>query len=159
MNKDNFELVNELIKRNLSITTCESCTGGLIASRIIDISGSSAILNEAYVTYAASSKVSLVGVDKNIIEKYGVVSEETAYEMALKASIKAKSCLAISATGIAGPTGGDVNNPVGTVCFGFKVLDKIYTKKVIFKNLGRNIVREQAVDYAISYMLEKVKEL
>lgn len=159
MNKDNYELVNELIKRNLTITTCESCTGGLIASRIVDISGSSAILNEAYVTYAASSKVSLVGVDKNIIEQYGVVSEETAYEMALKASIKAKSDLAISATGIAGPTGGDTNNPVGTVCFGFKVLDKIYTKKVIFKNLGRNIVREQAVDYAISYMLEKVKEL
>ena len=153
----NNELVNELIKRNLHITTCESCTGGLIASSIVDVSGSSAILNEAYVTYAVQSKINLVGVDSNIIEKYGVVSEETAYEMAYKASIKANSDIAISTTGVAGPTGGDINNPVGTVCFGFKILDKIYTERKIFSNLSRNEVRQSACEYAINFVLEKIK--
>lgn len=159
MNELNIELVNELIKRNLHITTCESCTGGLVASRIVDVSGSSAILNEAYITYAAQSKISLVGVDKNIIDKYGVVSKETAYEMALKSSIKANSELSISTTGVAGPSGGSEENPVGTVCFGFKVFDKIYVERVIFENKGRNIIRNQAADYAIKYMLEKVRNL
>ena len=150
--KSNIKLVEMLKENNLTITCCESLTGGLVASRIVEVAGSSKVLNESYVTYAISSKISLVGVDKEIIDKYGVVSEETAYEMAKKSSLKAKSDIAISTTGIAGPTGGDEKNPVGTVCFGFKIGDEIITLRKVFENKGRNKIRNMAANFAISYM-------
>ncbi len=152
-NKELVELLNSL---NYTITTCESCTGGLIASAIVDVSGSSAVLNEAYITYAASSKVSLVGVNKDIIDKYGVVSEEVAYDMALKSSIKAKSQVSISSTGVAGPSGGTLETPVGTVCFGFNVNGNVKTITKHFEG-DRNTVRNSAREFAIDYMYETLK--
>jgi len=149
-------LVKKLINKKLHITTCESCTGGLIASSIVDVAGSSSILNEAYVTYAIESKISLVGVSAELIEKYGVVSEEVAKDMALKSGIKANAELAISATGVAGPTGGDIKNPVGTVCFGFKVFDNVYTIRKHFNNMSRNDVRKCASEFAIKHMYELI---
>ena len=154
----NKELVLYLIKNNLHITTCESLTGGLVASALVDIAGSSSILDEAYVTYAASSKIGLVGVDSNIIDKYGVVSVEVAKEMALKASLKAKSDLAISTTGVAGPSGGSENIPVGCVCFGFKIFDKVFTIRKIFNYNDRNKNRKAAVRFAINYMYKLLLE-
>ncbi len=148
----NKELVEYLIEHNLHITTCESLTGGLIASTLVEVSGSSAVLDEAYVTYAISSKVNLVGVDKNLIDKYGVVSQEVAYDMALKAGIKAGAQIGISATGVAGPTGGSENTPVGCVCFGFKINDKVYTVRKVFNYNDRNKNRRAAARFAIDYM-------
>ncbi len=152
----NLELVELLKKLNYTITTCESCTGGLIASNIIDISGSSSVLNEAYVTYAIDSKVSLVGVDRDIIDKYGVVSEEVAKEMALKSLNKAHSNVSISSTGVAGPTGGSDKTPVGTVCFGVCINENVYTTTKIFKG-SRNEVRKAASKYAIDLAYDKLK--
>lgn len=156
--RENLHLVKLLEAHHLTITTCESLTGGLVASKIVDISGSSRVINEAYITYAALSKINLVGVNREIIEKYGVVSEETAREMCLKAALKAKSDVAISTTGVAGPTGGDPINPVGTVCFGVCFKNKTYTKRVEFPDLGRNKNREAAAKYAIEFAYEIVKE-
>ncbi len=156
--KYNEKLVQILKENNLTITTCESLTGGLAASSIVDVSGSSQVLNEAYVTYAIKSKEELVGVNASTIKKYGVVSIETASEMAQKAAKKANSDVAISTTGIAGPTGGDEINPVGTVCFGFYFKGKIKTIRVVFNNLGRNKNRKQAVSYAIKYAYNFVKK-
>ncbi len=152
-NKELVELLKEL---NYTITTCESCTGGLIASAIVDISGSSQVLDEAYITYAASSKVSLVGVDETIINKYGVVSEEVAYDMALKSRIKACSNVSISSTGVAGPSGGTSETPVGTVCFGFNINGNIETITKHFQG-DRNIVRNTAREFAIDHMFELLK--
>lgn len=156
--KNNEKLVKILKENNLTITTCESLTGGLVASAIVDVSGSSQVINEAYVTYAIKSKENLVGVESNVIEKYGVVSVQTAFEMAKKAALKANSDVSISTTGIAGPTGGDCFNPVGTVCFGFYYKGKVETIRVVFDNLGRNKNRKQAVQYAIKYAYNFVKE-
>ena len=155
--RSNEELVKLLIENKLHITTCESCTGGLIANQIISISGSSAILNEAYITYAPNSKVDLVGVNKNTIDKYGVVSSEVAFEMAKCAAKKANAELAISATGVAGPTGGDKINPVGTIWFGFQLMDKTFTVKKVFINKSRNQVRQLGAQFAIRYMLNLIK--
>lgn len=152
-NKELVELLKEL---KYTITTCESCTGGLIASAIVDVSGSSAVLNEAYVTYAASSKVSLVGVDEAVIQKYGVVSEEVAYDMALKSRIKASSNVAISSTGVAGPSGGSDITPVGTVCFGFNINGDIKTITKHFTG-DRNQARNSAREFAIDYIFEELK--
>lgn len=156
--KYNEKLVQILKENNLTITACESLTGGLVASAIVDVSGSSQVLNEAYITYAASSKEHLVGVDPNIIDEYGVVSIQTACDMALKAARKAHSDVAISTTGVAGPTGGDEINPVGTVCFGFYYKGVIETIRVNFSDLGRNKNRKQAVEFAIKYAYQFVKE-
>lgn len=156
--KNNEKLVKILRENKLTITTCESLTGGLLASTIVDVNGSSQVLNEAYVTYAIKSKENLVGVDSNVIEKYGVVSEQTAFEMVKKAAIKANSDVAISTTGIAGPTGGDEKNPVGTVCFGFYYKGKVETIRIVFEDLGRNKNRKQAVQFAIKYAYDFVKE-
>lgn len=152
----NLELVELLKKLNYTITTCESCTGGLIASNIIDISGSSSVLNEAYITYAIDSKVSLVGVDRDNIDKYGVVSEEVAKEMALKSLNKAHSNVSISSTGVAGPTGGSDKTPVGTVCFGVSINEDVSTTTKIFKG-SRNEVRKAASEYAIDLAYDKLK--
>lgn len=152
----NKELVKLLKELKYTITTCESCTGGLIASAIVDISGSSSVLNEAYITYAASSKVSLVGVDEKIINKYGVVSEEVAYDMALKSRIKASSNVSISSTGVAGPSGGSDVTPVGTVCFGFNINGDIKTVTKHFTG-ERNQVRNSARKFAIDYIFEELK--
>ncbi len=156
--KTNEKLVKLLKENNLTITTCESLTGGLVASNIIDVAGSSAVINEAYVTYAAKSKTNLVGVNPEIIAKYGVVSSETALEMAEKAAIKAKSDIAISTTGIAGPSGEEEGKPVGTVCFGFYYKGIKETTCVHFKDLGRNKNRKQAVNFAIKYAYNFVKK-
>ena len=154
--KSNQKLVLLLSENKYHITTCESCTGGLIASSIIDISGSSAVIDEAYVTYAASSKVGLVGVDAKLIEKYGVVSSEVACDMALKAGEKAKAEFAISATGVAGPTGGDDVNPVGTIWFGFKIFDNVFSVKKVFGGKTRNEVRRLGANFAIRHMYKLI---
>lgn len=151
----NKELVNELIKRNYHISFGESCTGGMLASSIVDIPDASKVLNESFVTYADEAKMKYLNVDGDVIKKYGVVSEEVAYQMALGVASNAKSECAISTTGIAGPTGGSSLKPVGMVCFGFYLNGKIITKTKYF-NGSRNEVRCAATSYAIEIMLELI---
>lgn len=151
----NKELVNKLIEKNYHISFGESCTGGMLASCIVDIPDASKVLNESFVTYADEAKIKYLNVDGDIIKKYGVVSEEVAYQMALGVATNTKSECAISTTGIAGPTGGSKAKPVGMVCFGFYVNGKIITKTKYF-NGTRNEVRNAATSYAIETMLELI---
>ncbi len=150
------KLVAELIKRKLTITTAESCTGGMISSSIVNVAGASWVLNEAYITYANNAKIRLLGVKAETIEKYGVVSEETVREMAEGAAKAAKADCAIAVSGVAGPDGGTKNKPVGTVCAGFFYKGKVISKKYNFKG-NRFEVRNSTTIATLTDMLEIIK--
>lgn len=113
-----------LKKEQKLLVTAESCTGGLISSSITDIAGSSAWFERGFVTYSNVSKHEMLGVPIALIEQYGAVSEEVAYAMATGALKHSKGSVAVAVTGIAGPDGGSVAKPVGTVCFGWAIKGK-----------------------------------
>lgn len=146
-------LLELLRERQWKITTAESCTGGLVAGLLCDISGISAFFEEGYITYSEGAKEKNLGVSKETIANYGVVSCETAMEMALGAANRANVQCAIATTGIAGPTGGTPETPVGCVCFAWKLADRMFTDRVIFTG-SRMEIRMQAASYA----LEKLGE-
>ena len=147
------KLVNLLIEKKLHITTAESCTGGMVASRIVDVANASKVFNVAYVTYANEAKEKYLNVDSKTIEKYGVVSEEVTKQMALGALKEANADISIVTSGIAGPTGGTEYKPVGMVCFGVGIKDNVYTSTKYFGNIGRNKVRSMATEYIIDFAI------
>lgn len=118
------EVVQKLLEKNLTITTAESCTGGLIAATIINVSGASGCFNEGYITYANEAKMRLLGVKKESIREFGVVSDIVVKEMAEGALLKANADIAVAVSGIAGPLGGSMEKPVGTVFIGVCVKNK-----------------------------------
>lgn len=142
------KIVRFLNEHNMMITTVESCTGGLIAARLVNVSGASNVFSEGYVTYSENAKTKMVGVNPETIKKYNVVSEEVAYEMASGGAKTANADVAVSVTGVAGPLGGTKDIPVGTVCIGVYYKNKVITEKFLF-NGDRLQVRNQAVDKAL----------
>lgn len=137
-----------LSDRNLTATTAESCTGGGIACAITAVSGSSGWFNQAYVTYSNGAKQKLVGVSAETLERHGAVSRETVREMAAGARKAAGADVAVSVSGIAGPTGGTAEKPVGSVWFGFAAGDSVITEFRHFAG-NRASVRRQAVLFAL----------
>ena len=119
------EVVNKLLEKNLIITTAESCTGGLIAAAIVNVSGASGCFNEGYITYANESKIRLLGVKEESIREFGVVSGVVVKEMAEGVLKKAGADISVAVSGIAGPLGGSVDKPVGTVYIGLCLKDKL----------------------------------
>lgn len=148
------ELVKILINKNLNITCAESCTGGMVAASIINVANASKVINESYVTYSNEAKERILGVNSDLILKYGVVSEEVAKDMAKGAAGVAKTNCAISTSGIAGPTGETKDKPIGMVCFGAFYHGHVITDTKYFGNLGRNVVRKKATEYAILLMIK-----
>ena len=142
------KIVRFLNEHNMMITTVESCTGGLIAARLVNVSGASNVFSEGYVTYSEDAKTKMVGVNPETIKKYNVVSEEVAYEMASGGAKTANADVAVSVTGVAGPLGGTKEIPVGTVCIGVYYKNKVITEKFLL-NGDRLQVRNQAVDNAL----------
>jgi len=108
-----------LVKNNWQLITAESCTGGLLASYLTEIPGSSAWFERGFVTYSNLAKQELLSVPQPLIEEFGAVSEEVAAAMAMGALQHSAGHIAVSVTGIAGPDGGSIEKPVGTVCFGW----------------------------------------
>lgn len=153
------KLVNLLIEKKLHITTAESCTGGMVASRIVDVANASKVFNVAYVTYANEAKEKYLNVDSKTIEKYGVVSEEVTKQMALGALKEANADISIVTSGIAGPTGGTEYKPVGMVCFGVGIKDNAYTSTKYFGNIGRNKVRSMATEYIIDFTINLIEKM
>lgn len=145
------KIVEFLRQNHLTITTIESCTGGLVASRIVNISGASDVFKEGYITYSEAAKVKLVHVKQETIDKYNVVSRQVAYEMALGGAEAAGVEAAVSVTGVAGPGGGTAEIPVGTVCIGVYYMGKVYTTKEQFKG-DRVQVRNSAADKAFEFL-------
>ena len=125
-------VVELLAERHYTVTTAESCTGGLIAGTIVNAAGASEVLNEGYITYSNEAKERLVGVSHETLENYGAVSEQTAREMAEGAARAAGSDAALSATGIAGPGGGTEEKPVGLVYIGCTLNGKTEVKECRF---------------------------
>ncbi len=142
------ELGQLLLRKNLSITTAESCTGGGISYAITAISGSSAYLDRSFITYSNKAKQQMLGVKSATLLQFGAVSEETVVEMARGAALAAGAQVAIAVSGIAGPSGGSPQKPVGTVCFGFAVDGHVVSTTVVFSG-DREQVRQQSIDFAL----------
>lgn len=150
------KLLELLGKYHLKIATAESCTGGLVAGILCDISGISAFFEEGFITYSENAKIKNLGVLPETIENYGVVSCETAEEMAKGAANRANADCAVATTGIAGPTGGTKDTPVGTVCFACVVKDQVFSSRMIFEG-NRMEVRMQAAVYAIEMLCDYIE--
>ncbi len=115
------ELSELLIANGLTISVAESCTGGSFSQAITSIPGASSYFDCGYITYSNQSKVDMLGVEVQTIKTYGAVSEEVALEMVIGVSNRSHCDVALSITGVAGPTGGTTEKPVGTVCFGYSI--------------------------------------
>ncbi|SDZ46363.1 nicotinamide-nucleotide amidase [Jannaschia faecimaris] len=139
-------------KKGLTIATAESCTGGMVASILTDLAGSSAMFLWGAVTYSNAAKRSMLGVSQVTLVAHGAVSEEVAREMALGARNRSGADIAVSITGIAGP-GGSEYKPEGRVCFGLATTKGIATETVDFGALGRDKVRLAARDHAVALLL------
>ena len=137
-------IVDMLKAADLTLTTVESCTGGLLSGRIVNVSGASDVFKQGFVTYANKAKRKLVDVKKATLEEFGAVSEQTAREMAEGGRKAAKSDVCISITGIAGPGGGSEEKPVGLVYIGCCVKGKTVVKRYQFSG-NRQKVRDYAV--------------
>lgn len=148
-------IVSLLKEKNMTLTTAESCTAGLLAGRIMNVSGASSVYNEGYITYANDAKEKLLGVRHETLETYGAVSKETAYEMALGAAKAAGADAALSVTGIAGPEGGTEEKPVGLVYVGCYVNGKVRTEEFRFTG-NRRKNRDYAVVRALTLLREEL---
>lgn len=126
----NEYVVSALIEKNISVASAESCTGGLVAKLITDVSGASAVFGYGIVSYANEIKWGQLGVKRETVETYGAVSEQTAYEMANRARINGGADIGVATTGIAGPTGGTPEKPNGTCFIGFSSKEKTIVKKI-----------------------------
>ncbi|MBE6903730.1 MAG: competence/damage-inducible protein A [Ruminococcaceae bacterium] len=153
--------VKELSKKGLKVATAESCTGGGIARRITSVPGASNVIECSFVTYSNDKKNKLLGVSKETLDKFGAVSKETAKEMAYGARVKSGADIGVSATGYAGPDGGDKENPVGTVYIGISTKEKNISEKIIIGrgSFEREYVRHGAENKALWMILKEAKKL
>ncbi len=148
--------IYELLKANhLTVTTAESCTGGLVAGRLINVPGISEYLKEGYITYSNEAKQKLLGVPAEILQKYGAVSPQTAEAMAKGGAKAAEADVCIAVTGIAGPDGGSLEKPVGLVYMSCYCLGKVYTEKNQYTG-SRSKIREYAVASALTLLRQAI---
>ncbi|MDD6810261.1 MAG: competence/damage-inducible protein A [Lachnospiraceae bacterium] len=148
-------VVDLLLANHLTVSTIESCTGGMLAARLINVPGVSEVFKTGYITYSNKSKRKIIGVKKATLQKYGAVSEEVAKEMAKGGAFFAKSDVAVGITGIAGPEGGSHDKPVGLVYIACNVCGRISVKECHFSG-NRAKVRESSVSAALSLMREAI---
>ena len=138
-------LVKQLNKKKFKISFAESCTGGLLASKITSISGASKVFGLSLVTYSNQAKISVLKVNKNIIQKYGAVSSQCCEAMVKNLAKISKAQINVSITGIAGPNGGTKKKPIGLVYIGVKNKNKILITKNIFKQKSRKAIQNATV--------------
>ena len=153
MNDFSSKVVRILTKKKLTVSFAESCTGGLLASTLTSISGSSKVFNMGLITYSNNAKVKLLKVPKKTITKYGAVSHETCLSMVENLSKISKSNISISITGVAGPNGGTKQKPVGLVYVGLKKGRKTIIKKNLFKNKGRIFIQKATVKKVLKMVI------
>ena len=154
MNNLSSKILKLLTKKKLTLSFAESCTGGLLASSITSISGSSKVFNMGLVTYSNNAKVKLLQVPKKTITKYGAVSHETCISMVKNLSKISKANISISITGVAGPNGGTKAKPVGLVYIGLKKGSKIIVKKNLFKSKKRISIQKASAKQALKMILK-----
>ena len=155
MQKLVIQLAQLLLKQGYKITTVESCTGGLVAEQCTQLAGSSAWFDRGYITYSNESKVDLVKVNKTDIKEKGAVSQSVAEAMAKGALQQSLANLAVSITGIAGPTGGSAQKPVGTVWIAWATANTLNSHCFQFKG-NREAVRQQAAAEALKGLIKAI---
>lgn len=154
----NERLIHLLIENSLKISTAESCTGGLLSALLTNVSGASEVLEECIVTYSNEVKEKELGVCRETLEKYGAVSHDTAEQMALGICNHTGADVGIGITGIAGPTGGTKEKPVGTVFIGIAVNGVVSVYENHFDG-DRDRVREQSCAFALNKAIERISEI
>ncbi|MEO0234984.1 MAG: nicotinamide-nucleotide amidohydrolase family protein [candidate division WOR-3 bacterium] len=150
-------LKEELKKRNLSLSVAESCTGGFLAKKLTDVEGSSSFFLGGVVVYSNESKKNLLKVDQRLLKQYGAVSEEVSSNMAKNCAKIFKSDISVSITGIAGPSGGSVEKPVGTVFISTFYKGKVETEKYLFSG-SRDVVRKKSINLSMFSILRRIKD-
>jgi nicotinamide-nucleotide amidase len=146
-------------EQKLLVATAESCTGGWAAQVITHTAGSSAWFERGFVTYTNAAKTDMLGVRMDTIEKFGAVSLETASEMAAGAFKNSNAMISLSITGIAGPTGGSPDKPVGTVCFAWCMCNEVPSCQRRLFDGDRETIRRQAVIYALTGLIECARNM
>ena len=143
-------IVEQGAAKNAMVATAESCTGGMIAAALTDVPGSSAVVDRGFVTYTNEAKNQMLGVPMELIEAHGAVSAEVASAMAQGAICNSRADLAVSVTGIAGPTGGTEEKPVGLVWFGLANANGVIrVERRVFPQGSRDFVRTKATETAL----------
>ena len=150
-------LIKKLKTKKLKISVAESCTGGLLASKITSISGASKVFNLGLITYSNQAKIKVLKINKNIIRKYGAVSYQCCFAMVNNLSKISKANINISITGIAGPNGGTKKKPIGLVYIGLTNGNKIVVKKYLFKKNGRSYIQRNTVRKSLKLILTSIK--
>lgn len=148
------QIVDKAGAEGLMLATAESCTGGMIAAAITDVPGSSAVLDRGFITYSNEAKSEMLGVPLETIARYGAVSRLVARAMAEGALARSRADIAVSVTGIAGPSGGTAQKPVGLVWFGLAVQGgQTRTERRVFASGDRTFVRMRATELALTLAL------
>ncbi len=151
-----IQILSQLLTdQSLTLSVAESCTGGSLSALLTSISGSSTYFDRGYITYSNQAKMDMLDVDTEVLERFGAVSEQTAFEMVNGVIQNSHSDIAVSITGIAGPTGGTVDKPVGMVCFGFCIKDKHFVKTQHFSG-NREAVVASSVDFVIQTLVDEL---
>lgn len=148
-------LADLLLQKTWFMATAESCTGGLIAGACTDLAGSSAWFERGFVTYSNEAKSEMLGVDSELISAHGAVSEPVARAMAAGALRRSNTQAAVAVTGVAGPTGGSAEKPVGTVWFGWSIRGILTSEKKLFDG-DRAAIRQATVRHALIRLRELV---
>lgn len=152
------QLATTLQQRGWMMATAESCTGGLIAGACTDLSGSSNWFERGFVTYSNQAKMELLGVDPEVLQREGAVSEAVARAMVQGAMSRAPVQVAVAVTGVAGPTGGSADKPVGTVWFGWNIDGMISSQRQVFPG-DRAAVRAATVRHALVQLLARIDNM
>ena len=155
--KISHKIIRLLKNKKIKISIAESCTGGMVASAITSVSGSSKVFTFGMVTYSNESKIKVLKISKKIIRKYGAVSEQVCKAMVKNVSRIGKTNMSISITGIAGPSGGTKIKPVGLIYIGIKKGNKINIKKYLLKNKGRFYIQKVTVNKCLELILRVLK--
>lgn len=149
------QIVSLMCEKKLTLASAESCTGGMFASRIIDVPGVSEVFKAGFVTYANEAKQNLIGVKEETLAQFGAVSEQTAREMVLGAMKAAKADMAVATTGIAGPGGGTKEKPVGLVYIACGSADDIVVERCYFDG-SRKEIRQASVEHALGMLFKEI---
>jgi nicotinamide-nucleotide amidase len=148
------KIIREFSAEKLMVSTAESCTGGLIAGALTEISGSSAVVDRGFVTYTNTAKMEMLGVQEQTLARFGAVSEETARQMVHGALFRSRAAFAVAVTGIAGPGGGSPEKPVGLVHLAAKSRQgALIHHKMLYGDIGRDKVRLATVKTALEMLL------
>ena len=156
MKKKIIKIIKLLKQKKFKISIAESCTGGMLSSAITSISGASKVFDMGLVTYSNQSKTSILKVPKRIIKKHGSVSVQSCLSMVNNLNKISKSKICVSITGIAGPSGGTKQKPIGLVYIGIKNGKRVFVNKCHFKNKGRAYIQKSTVNKSLDLILNQL---